>query len=91
MVSSGHCDFFAHAGIEQCSIEDASDGTKREAFSRLLGLGALGIEERIYDSEKDLLTDRGVDAIRISFSPWTTRAEIDLLSAALRDLVRNPR
>jgi hypothetical protein len=65
VVSSGHCDFFAHAGIEQCSIEDASDGTKREAFSRLLGLGALGIEERIYDSEKDLLTDRGVDAIRI--------------------------
>src|ERR1700682_1138859 len=22
VVSSGHCDFFAHAGIEQCSIED---------------------------------------------------------------------
>ena len=65
VVSSGHCDFFAHAGIEQCSIEDASDGTKWEAFSRLLGLGALGIEERIYHSEKDLLTDRGVDAIRI--------------------------
>jgi L-cysteine/cystine lyase len=29
------------------------------------------------------------DAIRISFSPWTTRAEIDLLSAAVHDLARN--
>jgi selenocysteine lyase/cysteine desulfurase len=31
------------------------------------------------------------DAIRISFSPWTTRDEIDLLAAALHDLTRNPR
>jgi selenocysteine lyase/cysteine desulfurase len=29
------------------------------------------------------------DAIRISFSPWTTRAEIDLLSAAVHDLASN--
>jgi hypothetical protein len=65
VLSRGHCDFFAHAGIEQCSIEDASDGAKSEAFSRLDGLGALGMEERIYPSEQALLTDRGVDAIRI--------------------------
>jgi hypothetical protein len=65
VLSKGHCDFFPHAGIEQCSIEDASDGTKSEAFSRLGSLGALGIEERIYPSEQALLTDRGLDAIRI--------------------------
>ena len=38
VLSRGHCDFFTHAGIEQCSIEDASDGAKSEAFSRLDGL-----------------------------------------------------
>ncbi len=65
VLSKGHCDFFPRAGIEQCSIEDASDGTKSEAFSRLGGLGAVGIEERIYPSEQALLNDRGVDAIRI--------------------------
>jgi hypothetical protein len=65
VLSKGHCDFFPHAGIEQCSIEDTSDGTKSEAFSRLGRLGALGIEERIYPSEQALLTDRGLDAIRI--------------------------
>ena len=30
------------------------------------------------------------DTIRISFSPWTTRDEIDLLAAAIHDLARNP-
>jgi len=66
VLSKGHCDFFPHAGIEQCSVEDVSDGKKSEAFSRLGGLGALGVEERIYPSEQALLTDRGVDAIRSS-------------------------
>lgn len=68
VMSTGHCDFFLHAGIEQCSVEDASDGTKSEAFGRLFGLGELGIEERIYSSEQALLTDRGVDAIRVKCS-----------------------
>ena len=65
VLSKGHCDFFPHAGIEQCSVEDVSDGKKGEAFSRLGGLGAFGVEERIYPSEQALLTDRGVDAIRV--------------------------
>src|SRR5512146_2315867 len=26
VLSTGHCDFFPRAGIEQCSIDDASDG-----------------------------------------------------------------
>jgi hypothetical protein len=82
ILSAGHCDYFPRAGIEQCSIEDASDGTKSEAFSRLGGLGAFGFEERIYPSEEALLTDRGVDAIRVkcgsvdAIKPFLTREMI---------------
>lgn len=65
VLSTGHCDFFPRVGIEQCSIDDASDGAKSEAFTRLGAWGPFGIDERIYPSEQALLTDRGVDAIRV--------------------------
>jgi hypothetical protein len=64
VLSNGHCDFFARAGIEQCSSEDAADGTKTVTFNRLLSADALGVNERLYRSEEALLTDRGEDAIR---------------------------
>lgn len=61
---SGHCDFFARAGIEQCSTEDAADGSKKITFNRLLSADGFGVNERLYQSEEALLTDRGEDAIR---------------------------
>ena len=45
-------------------------------------MGALGIEERIYPSEQALLTDRGLDAIRIkcgsvdAIKPFLTTEDI---------------
>jgi len=56
--SSGHCDFFARAGIEQCSTEDAADGSKKITFNRLLSADGFGVNERLYQSEEALLTDR---------------------------------
>jgi len=64
IAASGHCDFFARAGIEQCATEDAADGTRTVTFNRLLSADALGVSERLYQSDEALLNDRGEDAIR---------------------------
>jgi len=65
ILSTGHCDYFSHARIEQCTGEDAADNSKSLAFIRTTGGDISSASERIYSSEEALLIDRGGDAVRV--------------------------
>jgi hypothetical protein len=82
ILSTGHCDSFPHARIEQCTGEDAADNSKSLAFMRIMGGDIFGTSERIYSSEEALLIDRGGDAVRIkcgaveAIKPYLTTARL---------------
>ena len=65
ILSTGHCDYFPHARIEQCTSEDAADNRKSSSFRRIISGDVIETAERIYSSEETLLVDRGADAVRV--------------------------
>ena len=82
IMSTGHCDYFSHARIEQCLSEDASDNSTSLSFRKIVSGDPLQANERVYPSEQALLDDRGADAVRVkcgtmdSIRPYLTTTKL---------------
>jgi hypothetical protein len=82
ILSTGHCDYFSHARIEQCLSEDAADNSTSLSFRKIVSGDPLQANERIYPSEQALLGDRGGDAVRVkcgtvdSIKPYLTTTKL---------------
>lgn len=90
ILSTGHCDYFSGARIEQCQSEDAADHSVSLAFRKIVSGDPLQANERIYPSEQALLDDRGADAVRVkcgtvdSIKPYLTPMKLNLGSCHYR-------